>query len=278
MSPPCGPFAIQDEQDLLRLYQMMRPTFLLTALSAAAALIFSNTGFCADSAEELIRKGDGFSAKFQSAEALKYFLPAEKLDPKNARLLVRIAQQYRHLMSDATNRLEKVQLGTMAVVCALRAAAAAPDDPEAQLAVGISYGKLTPLVSSKDQFAYSPLIKAAADKSLALDPANDLAWQVLGRWYLAVADVGGFKRAMAKVAYGSLPTATYADAVRCFEKAILLKPDRLMHHIELGRTYKQMGRDADARQSIMKGLALPDTEKDDPETKASGRELLKKLR
>ena len=255
----------------------MRPTFLLHALSAAALLLFANNGSGADSAEELIQKGDGFSAKFQSAEALKCFLPAEKLDPKNARLLVRISQQYRHLMSDATNRLEKARLGTVAVVYALRAAAIAPNDPEAQLAVGISYGKMTPLLSSKDQFANSPLIKAAADKAIALDPTNDLAWQILGRWYLAVADVSGFKRAMAKVAYGSLPTATYEDAVRCFEKAILLKPDRLMHHIELGRTYKQMGREADARKSIMRGLALPDTEKDDPETKASGRELLKKL-
>ncbi|MEO6742319.1 MAG: hypothetical protein ABIP20_18905 [Chthoniobacteraceae bacterium] len=255
----------------------MRPTFFLHALSAAAVLLFANTGSGADSADELIRNGDGFSAKFQSAEALKCFLPAEKLDPNNARLLVRIAQQYRHLMSDATNRLEKTKLGTVAIVYALRAAAIAPNDPEAQLAVGISYGKMTPLLSSKDQFANSPLIKAAADKAISLDPTNDLAWQVLGRWYLAVADVGSFKRAMAKVAYGSLPTATYADAVRCFEKAIQLKPDRLMHHIELGRTYKQMDRDADARKSIMKGLALPNTEKDDPETKASGREILKKL-
>ena len=87
----------------------MRPTLLLHALSAAAVLLFANNGSGADSAEELIRNGDGFSAKFQSAEALKCFLPAEKLDPNNARLLVRIAQQYRHLMSDATNRLEKAR-------------------------------------------------------------------------------------------------------------------------------------------------------------------------
>ena len=75
----------------------------------------------ADTAEELIQKGDGCSARFQSAEALKYFLPAQKLDPNNARLMVRIAQHYRHLMSDASKREEKVTLGTVAVACALRA-------------------------------------------------------------------------------------------------------------------------------------------------------------
>ena len=256
----------------------MRLSSFLNALVAAAAFFFSFAGFGADSAEELIQKGDVYYDRLQPAEALKYYLPAEKLDPKNARLLVRISRQYRHLMSDATKAVEKLLLGNVALIYAKRAAALAPNDPETHLSLAISYGKLTPLLSSKEQFTNSPLIKAAADRSIALDPANDLAWQILGRWYLAVADVGGFKRALAKVAYGSLPTATYADAVRCFQKAILLNPNRLMHHIELGRTYHQMGRDTDARTSIQKGLALPDTEKDDPETKASGRELLKKLR
>jgi hypothetical protein len=51
-----------------------------------------------------------------------------------------------------------------------------------------------------------------------------------------------------------------------------------MHYIELGRTYAQMGRDADARNFITKGLAMSETEKDDPETKNLGRQILKKLR
>ena len=228
--------------------------------------------------EELIQKGDVFYVKLQPADALKYYLPAEKLEPKNAPLLVRISRQYRHLMSEAAKTEEKLSLGKTALEYAKRALAISPDSAETHLALAISYGKVTPLLSNKEQFVNSPLIKTAAEKAIALDPANDLAWQVLGRWYLAVADISGFKRAMAKMAYGSLPTAKYEDAVRCFEKAILLKPDRLMHHIELGRTYKQMGRNDDARKCINTGLVLPNTEKDDPETKEIGRQILQKLR
>ena len=232
----------------------------------------------AESAEELIQKGDVFYAKLQPAEALKFYLPAEKLDPNNVRLLVRIARQYRHLMSDATKTSEKQQLGNTAVDYAQRAVALAPNDPETQLALAISYGKMLPLEETKQQIATSRLIKIAADKVIALDPNNDLAWQVLGRWYLGLAEVGGVKRALARVAYGKLPPAKYEDAVRCFEKAIALNPNRLMHYIELGRTYAKMGRDADARKFITKGLAMPETEKDDPETKNLGRQILKKLR
>jgi tetratricopeptide (TPR) repeat protein len=83
---------------------------------------------------------------------------------------------------------------------------------------------------------------------------------------------------LARLAYGKLPPAKYEDAVPCFEKAIALNPNRLMHYIELGRTYAEMGRDADARKFITRGLAMPETEKDDPETKNLGRQILKTLR
>ena len=56
-------------------------------------------------------KGDACDARFQSAEALQYYLPAEKLEPENVRILVRIARQYRHLMADAAPRQEKLRLG-----------------------------------------------------------------------------------------------------------------------------------------------------------------------
>ena len=89
--------------------------------------------------------------------------------------------------------------------------------------------------------------------------------------------MGGFKRAMGSLVYGKLPSSTNQAAVACFEKAIAINPTRLMHHIELGRTYAQMGKKDDARRLIAKGLAMPDVEKDDPETKQHGREALAKL-
>ena len=46
---------------------------------------------------------------------------------------------------------------------------------------------------------------------------------------------------------------------------------------EPGQTYAQMGKTADARRLIVKGLEMPDVEKDDPEIKRRGRETLAKL-
>jgi hypothetical protein len=50
-----------------------------------------------------------------------------------------------------------------------------------------------------------------------------------------------------------------------------------MHYIELGRIYAQMGRTQEAREYLNKGLSMPNTEKNDPETKERAREALAKL-
>jgi hypothetical protein len=58
----------------------------------------------AGSADDLIKSGDDLDLKLKASEALASYLEAEKLEPKNASLLVRIARQYRRLMADATTR------------------------------------------------------------------------------------------------------------------------------------------------------------------------------
>jgi len=248
------------------------------AFPGIVALLLTPAALHAESADELIAKGDAFYAKLEAAEALKFYLPAEKLEPNNVRLLVRISREYRHLMSDATSPEQKFSLGSTAVVYAKRAVTLEPSDPEAQLAVAVSYGKLEPLEGNREKFEASQIIKDAADKVIKLDPSSDLGWHVLGRWHMALADVPAFERSLAQFAYGKLPESTYQEAARCFEKAIELNPNRLMHYIELGRVYAHMGRNADARIFITKGLAMRDTEKDDPDTKRQGQELLARIR
>jgi tetratricopeptide (TPR) repeat protein len=255
----------------------MGPSFFVNAFSATAALLLACGTMWADPADDLIKKGNDLDLKLKAAEALDFYLAAEKLEPKNASLLCRIAKQYRHLMVDATTREEKLRLGGLGLDYAQRAAALAPNDSEAQLSPAISYGKMVPLQGMKEQIESARRIKDSVDKAIKLDPDNDLAWNVLGRWNKVLADVNGLKRAVGSLLFGELPTGSNAEAVFCFQKAIEINPNRLMHYIELGQTYAQMGKTADARRLINKGLAMPNVEKDDPEIKRRGRETLAEL-
>jgi tetratricopeptide (TPR) repeat protein len=251
---------------------------IVKVFSSIVALAVICAALRAESPNDLVTKGDAFDVRLEAAEALQFYLPAEELQPKNVRLLVRIARQYRHLMADATTRDEKLRLGSIALGYAQRAAALAPNDSEAQLSIAISYGKMLPLMGTKEQIEASRHIKDTADKAIKLDPRSDLAWHVLGRWHRVLSDVNLLKRGLASLIYGKLPQTRTEEAVKCFEKAIEINPARLMHYIELGRAYAQMGRTTEARRFIEKGLAMPNVEKDDPETKRRGRETLGNLR
>ena len=230
-----------------------------------------------EDAAGLIAKGDEFDKRLQAQEALEYYMPANKLQPDNVDVLVRIARQYRHLLADAPSKKEKLRLGYISLEYASRAATLAPNNAEAQLSPAISYGKMLPFMGSKDQVNAAPLIKAAVDRALELDPNNDNAWHILGRWNRTLADVNSVKRALAKALYGGLPVTTNDEAEKCLLKAIKINPNRLIHYIELGHIYVQMGRKEEARKYIEKGLAMPDKEKDDPEMRQVGRQLLEKL-
>lgn len=255
----------------------MNISLLNLASALAAALILTCSVSQAQTADELIASGDVFDLTFQSQSALNFYLAAVKLEPDNVSLLLRIARQYRDLMSDAVKVDEKLKLGNLSLDYALRAAALAPENSEAQLSPAISYGKMVSFQGSKEKVDASPRIKAAADKALKLDPRNDSAWHILGRWHQSLANVSGLKRTFGKILFGSLPTGTNAESIVCFEKAIEINPHRLRHYIEAGCTYAQMGDDTAARRFLEKGLAMPNTEKDDPAMKVYGREALAKL-
>jgi tetratricopeptide (TPR) repeat protein len=256
----------------------VNPNHLLRAFRLLGAVLCLCGGAArAEDADALIARGDQFDKQFQPKEALEEYLPANKLEPDNVHLLVCIARQYRHLMSDTSSKQEKLRLGNISLEYAGRAATLAPKNAEAQLSPAISYGKMLPYMGSKDQVNASPRIKAAVDRTLQLDQTNDTAWHILGRWNRVLANISALKRVLAKTFYGDLPVTTNEAAEKCLLKAIAINPNRLMHYIELGRIYAQMGRKEEARKYLEKGLAMPNKDHDDPEMKEIGQQTLQKL-
>lgn len=255
----------------------MKLASLFQTLGLALALS-TGANLNAQTAHELMAKGDHYDVGLQPQQALNHYLPALQMHPKNVPLLVRIARQYRHLMTDASQKDEKLRLGNLALGYAKQAAALGPHDAEAQLSPAITYGKMMPYQGSGEQVDGTSKIKESVDKALKLDPHNDTAWHVLGRWHQGLAGIGTVKRTLGRLIYGALPESTNEEAIKCFEKAIALNPHRARHHIELGRTYAQAGNVEEAKRHIQKGLAMPNTEKDDPEIKEKGKETLAKLR
>lgn len=254
---------------------MLRASY--SALICSATLFVTLPSLHAQTAEDLIRTGQAHDLKLEAKQALTCYLAAEKMQPDNADLLVYIARQYRHLMADTSSTSEKLRLGGIALQYGQRAAKLAPRNSDAQLSTAISYGKMLPYQSSKEQVQCSKLIKEGAERAIKLNPRNDLAWHIIGRWHRNVADISGIKKALASLIYEKLPEATNEAAIASLEKAMAINPNRLMHYIELGRAHAQAGNKVEARKYLSKGLTMPAVEKDDVEAKAGGRTLLASL-
>lgn len=245
---------------------------LAAALAAAFRPILAE-----DAADARLERAKGLDRTLDAGQALVLYQEAEALEPKRVDVLTGIARQYRHLMADASSSKEKARLIGLALVYSRRAVELAPDSADAHLALAITYAKRTPLEGSGEKVATSRLLKAEIDRVLQLDPDNDTAWHLLGRWYGGYAELSRVRRAVGELLYGKLPAGTQEQAAQCLEKALAENPRRLMHHIELGRIYALMGRTDEARKLLKKGLAMPNREKDDPTYKQRGQEALADL-
>jgi tetratricopeptide (TPR) repeat protein len=256
---------------------MKTPVRLKTLLLSVLSLVSASAGF-AENAGELIKQGDVYDQKFNPTEALKYYLPAEKMEPANVDTLLRIARQYRHQTADTADVKEKIRLSGIALGYAKRAVALAPKSSEAHLSVAICHAKSLEFYTNKEKMEALRQVKIFADKAISLDPANDLAHYILGRWHQRVADLGTLKRKVAEMAYGGLPKASYDEAAKSYNKAISINPNRSPYHVDLGITYAAMAKLEDAKKTIKKGLSMPNVGKDDPDAKKRGNEALNTLR
>jgi tetratricopeptide (TPR) repeat protein len=252
---------------------MKRTLALLTIIF----LLLAPAALPAQTAAALIRQGDALEARLQTQEALDAFLQAEQLVSPPPDLLVRISKQYSGLMEDAPNRPAKKALGEKSLAYAQKALALDPNHADANLSLAVCYGKLTPFMGNKEKVAASKLIKQYADRAITLDPKSDYAHHLLGRWNQELASMGGLQKSLAKLIYGGLPDASFDKALKEFDQARKLRPDRLIHQVEYARTLALLGRKEEAKRALEKALALPNKEKDDPEAKARARQTLAEI-
>jgi tetratricopeptide (TPR) repeat protein len=226
-------------------------TWLLAVLAGHAAVALPNP-----QAEQLIEQGDAEVKAMHAPEALALFDEAAKADPDNGEILLRISQQYSNMIGQAKSSAEAADYARRSLDDARQAETLMPENAKAHLALAVAYGRMTDFEDNRTKVEYSRYVKAEADKTLELDPKEDFAYHVLGRWNYAVATLNPVLKLIAKFVYGGMPEASLEEAVRDYKKAIELAPQRVIHHHELARAYVALGRMEDARKEWETELTL----------------------
>jgi len=252
----------------------------IVALACNAALAASSPAPSPVSAPpdpaQLIQQGDAQVKARHIPEALALFEQAAQFTPDDPAILLRISQQCDSLIPQAKSPAEAQAFATRALDLAKKAVALAPDNPKAHLALAVAYGRLTDFVDNRTKIEYSRYIKDEAAETIQLDPNEDYAYHVLGRWNYGVATLSPVLKLMARYIYGGLPDASLEDAVRDFKKAIAIAPQRIIHHHELARAYVALGQLDDARKEWQTELNLTPEDHESEQDQAEARSNLQK--
>lgn len=161
-----------------------------------------------------------------------------------------------------------------AVSAGRRAVALAPKSCRAHTALAVALGKKTDYVDNATKMALSREIRSEAETALALEPEDELAHHILGRWNYSFATINPLLKLAARTVYGKLPEASLEKARTHLEKAVALNPKRLATQHCLALIYKQSGDKEKARRHWEAVLALPAV---DAEDRAAHREARKAL-
>lgn len=206
--------------------------------------------------------------------ALKSLDRAAQWEATNAMSLCVLARRYCDLAALTNSVAVRKELVARALACSLQAVKADGSNATAHACVAVCYAKGCAFASLKTQLDYSRRFKLEAERTIALDPKQDIAYYLLGRWNYEIAHVGPWSRAYVKVVYGGLPSASIRDAIADFQKAVELAPNRIIHHAGLALAYEAAGETPQAIAELKKCRALNPS---DPEDRDAQRESVKKL-
>jgi tetratricopeptide (TPR) repeat protein len=149
-------------------------------------------------------------------------------------------------------------------------------DARAHLAVAVAEGRVALTAGTQEKIRRSRAVKRHSDRAIELDSTLASAYHVRARWNREVADLGFFSRTIVKTIYGGLPDASFEQAVRDFKTAIRLE-DKVIHHLELGKTYLKMDREEEARAEFRTAINMNPVDPDAPLHKQEARDRLDDL-
>lgn len=184
------------------------------------------------------------------------------------------------MMAEVGTGEEARQLVAAAVEHAREAVKVAPDSAAGHLELAVALGRQALKEGPKTQLSLSREVKSEVDRALAIDPSLGRAWHVLAIWNRKLASLNFMERTVARTVLGGVPKgATMENAVAHLQRAVALEPNYVNHRLELGRTFAQLKRDAEARRELEHAIALPPEPGPlDARYQAEARELLAKLR
>jgi tetratricopeptide (TPR) repeat protein len=241
----------------------------LRYLTAGMLLAASMAG--AQTAAEHNALGDKEYVAMNAAAALQHYEEAIKLDANNYDALWKASRSDVDLGSYETNEEKRGLYYRNAELYARRAVAANPGDAQGHFNLARALGKNALSQGPKARIKYAKEVRTQALECLKIDPKQAGCLHVMGMWNAEVMRLSGFTRMMAKNFLGGqiFGQASWPEAKRYMEESVAAEPNRIIHHLDLGGVYKDLGDRAKARAEFEAVMKLPNEDYNDRHYKAA---------
>lgn len=162
---------------------------------------------------------------------------------------------------------------------AARAVAANPEGADGYFALANAIGRTSLTLGKKDRVRRAAEIRTAALKAIELNPRQDGAYHVMGRWNAEIMRLSGLSRFFAKTFLGGaiFSEASWANAVQYMQEAVEIRPEFIYHHYDLALIYVDTKQWDLARQQLEAIPSLPLIDVMDPTWKEEAAALLQTI-
>jgi tetratricopeptide (TPR) repeat protein len=208
------------------------------------------------SALSSLERGDQEFGRFRYALATAIYDSVLATSPDSADVLWRLARVH-VCRGDISPEEQRLGLYKRAEIFASRCIRADSTRSEGHTWRAAALGNIAMFEGSKAKVELCQLIKEDLDRSISLNPEDDIAYSILGSFYRALGNVSWVERQLANLFLGSLPEGGYEESERALKKAIALSPGIIRHHSELGGLYMEQDRDHEALEEFRMVLELP---------------------
>jgi len=149
--------------------------------------------------------------------------------------------------------------------------------PEAHTWLAAALGNIAMFVGGKTKVGLCNEIKTNLDRAIMLDSSDDVAYSILGSFYMALGNVSWIEHQIASLFLGHLPEGGYEEAEQALDKAIVLAPEVIRHRFELATLYRVTGRTSEALREYEITVRLPVILASDPRTQERARDWIARL-
>jgi tetratricopeptide (TPR) repeat protein len=252
-----------------------------TAYNFLLVLFFTVT-LTAQSVDDLIKEGDEFYKSFQNEKALEKYLQADKVSPNNWEVCWRISRTYVDIaehMPAANDDQEEAQLKKyeQSLTYADKAVKLASDKSIPYLRRAIAKGRIALF---KGVFSAAGLVndvKKDCDRAIQLNNGGTenlaTAHYVLGRTHAKLSEKSSVFRWPLGLAWGDID-----EGIDHFKKAIQLRPDFIMYHLDLAKAYISEDEYGKAKEHLSKIPSLPKLDEDDNNLIAESKKLYQEIK